>query len=235
MNETTEEHDYAVLRRRMVEDQLRRRGISDERLLDVMGKVPRHFFVPEGQRVHAYEDRPLPIGSSQTISQPYMVARMTELLSLARDSRVLEIGTGSGYQAAILAELAGEVTTVERLPDLKTRAEALLRRLGYNNVNAVVGDGTLGWSQKAPYDAIVVTAGAPRVPDELRRQLATDGRMVIPVSAGPSQTLFLVERLEQEEPPQSDSDPQKQQDRYRETAILGCVFVPLIGRDGYDS
>jgi len=235
MDETTQEHGYAVIRQRMVEDQLRRRGISDERLLTAMGKVPRHLFLPAEQRVRAYEDRPLPIGLGQTISQPYMVARMTELLSLTEDSRVLEVGTGSGYQAAILAELAGKVTSVERLPDLQARAQALLSRLGYDNVSVVAGDGTLGWSQNAPYDAIVVTAGAPRVPDRLKKQLAVDGRMVIPVADGSSQTLLLVENPRLQNRPSSDSEAPTQEDHYRETAILGCVFVPLIGEDGYDA
>jgi protein-L-isoaspartate(D-aspartate) O-methyltransferase len=210
--------DYAALRHRMVEEQLRRRGIEGKSLLKAMHTIPRHLFVPLAQRPFAYCDGPLPIGSDQTISQPYMVARMTELLSLDSASRVLEIGTGSGYQTAVLAELAGQIWTVERLPELADRAEKLLRELGYSNIHVISGDGTLGLMEAAPFDAILVTAGGPRVPDSLRTQLAIGGRMVIPVTAGHSYQLLLIERLDK---------------AYRETTVLRCAFVPLIGAEGY--
>jgi len=235
VDSTPEELEYASRRRLMVDDQLRRRGITDERLLEAMARVPRHLFLAPGQRAHAYDDGPLPIGSDQTISQPYMVARMTELLLLDKGSRVLEIGTGSGYQAAILAELAAEVFSVERLPKLKSRAEGLLHDLGYYNVHVVQGDGTLGWSQAAPYDAIVVTAGAPRVPAELRKQLRVGGKMVIPVTEAASETLLFVEKLAECDTEESPATSRGQEPAYRETAILACTFVPLIGQDGYDS
>jgi protein-L-isoaspartate(D-aspartate) O-methyltransferase len=206
----------------MVEEQLRGRGIVDAKVLAAMESVPRHLYVPEVQRGHAYDDGPLPIGFEQTISQPYMVARMTELLGLSRQSRVLEIGTGSGYQTAILAELAGQVWSVERLPQLAHKAESVLREQGYTNVRVIPGDGTLGLAEAAPYDAILVTAAGPHVPSTLRGQLADGGRMVIPVTEGSSQKLLLVERLDGEAEP-----------RYRETTVLRCVFVPLIGAEGY--
>ena len=202
----------------MVQEQLRGRGIVDEDLLSVMETIPRHLFLPPAQRRHAYGDGPLPIGCEQTISQPYIVACMTELLRLTETSRVLEVGTGSGYQTAVLAELAGQVWTVERLPELARKAEKLLRDLGYSGVHVVLGDGTLGLAAAAPFDAILVTAGGPRVPQTLREQLAKGGRMVIPIASGPSQELLLIERLD---------------DVYRETTVLRCAFVPLIGAEGY--
>ncbi len=219
MSTGSPDKDYALSRHRMVQKQLVPRGISDARVLAAMETVPRHLFVPKAQRHQAYDDAPLPIGSGQTISQPYMVARMTELLSITRDSRVLEVGTGSGYQAAVLGELADEVWSIERLPELAGPAQALLHRLGYDNVHVVVGDGTLGFAEAAPYDAIVVTAGAPGIPKAMREQLTIGGRMVIPVAAGYSEDLLLVERDDTE--------------TYRETTILGCTFVPLIGAEGY--
>ena len=220
--------DFALQRHRMVEEQLRGRGITDERVLAAMEKVPRHRFVPLSQQPAAYTDGPLPIGEGQTISQPYMVARMTELLDLRPTDRVLEIGTGSGYQAAILAELAAEVWTVERIAELARRAAALLADLGYTNVEVVTGDGTLGLPEHAPYDAIIVTAGAPAVPQALLEQLAVGGRMVIPVHAGFSEDLRLIERLPDASPAEGPGKP-----RYRETSILSCAFVPLIGEQGY--
>ena len=231
MRAESSDKDYAPLRHRMVDEQLRPRGIADEGVLAVMESVPRHLFVPPAQRHCAYDDGPFPIGLGQTISQPYMVARMTELLHLTKESRVLEVGTGSGYQAAVLAELAGEVWTIERLPELAQRAEGLLSRLGYKNVRVISGDGTMGYPEAAPYDGIVVTAAAPRVPARLREQLGTGGRMVIPVSAGYSQDLLLIERLA--DAPSTPAPVTAPNRRFREITILGCVFVPLIGADGY--
>jgi protein-L-isoaspartate(D-aspartate) O-methyltransferase len=216
----------------MVEEQLRRRGVADDRVLAAMEKVPRHLFVPAAQAAHAYEDGPLPIGAGQTISQPYMVARMTELLSLDRDSRVLEIGTGSGYQAAVLAELASQVWTVERLPDLAARAKALLARQGYANVTVITADGSQGYPSSAPYDAILVAAAAPQVPPSLRDQLTIGGRMVIPREAGAAQELLLIERLADTQSGADDAGTQEK--AFRETAVLNCVFVPLVGAEGYE-
>lgn len=217
--------DFAHLRHRMVDDQLRARRLTDERVLEAMAKVPRHLFVPQSQRRWAYDDGPLPIGFGQTISQPYMVARMTELLHLAPTDRVLEVGTGSGYQAAILAELAAEVWTIERHAELARRAADLLQELGYGNVRVITGDGSLGYPEAAPYDAIVVTAGAPAVPRSLRDQLGENGRMVIPVTEGYNEDLRLIERVAAPE-----SDPEA---CFRELSILACTFVPLIGKEGY--
>jgi protein-L-isoaspartate(D-aspartate) O-methyltransferase len=247
VNTALEDKDFTLHRHRMVENQLRARGITDDRVLAAMERVPRHLFVPVAERRSAYDDGPLPIGLGQTISQPYMVARMTQLLRLAPDSRVLEIGTGSGYQAAVLAELAAAVWTVERHPDLARRAEQLLVKLGYANVRVIAGDGTLGFPEAAPYDGIMVTAAAPYVPEALRTQLGPDGRMVIPVTAGYSQDLRLIERLpDSVSPALSVADTsaatsagptvdgaEVPEPRYRETSVLGCVFVPLIGEQGY--
>lgn len=222
MGAEPDEVEFSRLRHRMVEDQLRRRGIADERVLAAMEKVPRHLFVPEARRLAAYDDAPLPIAMGQTISQPYMVALMTELLRLTAESQVLEVGTGSGYQTAVLAELAGSVVSIERLPELAGQAEDLVRRLGYANVRFITGDGTLGFAESAPFQGIMVTAGAPRIPEGLRAQLAIGGRMVIPVRAGDSEDLLLVERL-----------PASPAGGFRETSVLRCTFVPLIGEQGY--
>jgi protein-L-isoaspartate(D-aspartate) O-methyltransferase len=173
--------DPAVARERMVRTQIAARGVDDARVLAAMRKVPRHEFVPPAMQASAYDDDPLPIGHRQTISQPYIVARMTELAQLGPRSRVLEIGTGSGYQAAVLAEVAAEVYTIEILEPLARTAEATLRRLGYGAVHVRHGDGYRGWPEAAPFDAILVTAAAPKVPPALLAQLAHDGRLVIPV------------------------------------------------------
>ncbi len=194
------------------------RGISDQRVIDVFRRVPRHEFVPEDVASSAYEDYPLPIGEGQTISQPYMVALMTECLGLKGDERVLEIGTGSGYQLAILAELAREVYSVERVTILADRAANTLRRLGYTNFEVKSGDGTLGWEEHRPYDGIMVTAGAPKVPGNLLRQLREGGKLVIPVGGGFGQVLSIVER---------------KGGGSRATEVCGCVFVPLIGKEGW--
>jgi len=187
-------------------------------VLEAFMAVPRHHFVPDRFRVHAYEDRPLDIGSGQTISQPYMVAAMTELLALRPTDHVLEIGTGSGYQTAILATLAGHVTSIERFAGLADRAQRLLRALEYDNVTVQVGDGTLGHPDGAPYDAILVTAAAPRVPAALLDQLAMNGRLVCPVGEREVQRLVRVVRTPE---------------GYREEAGIECVFVPLVGSDGW--
>lgn len=210
----TDDRDLILLRHRMVEEQLRRRGIADPRVLSAMESVPRHRFVGENARWAAYEDEPLAIGLGQTISQPYMVARMTELLNLDVGSRVLEVGTGSGYQAAVLAEVAAEVWTIERHPQLADRARRVLAALGYRNVHVVLGDGSLGLPEHAPYDAIIVTAAAPRMPALLLEQLAPAGRLVIPVGGRDLQQLRLIRRRD---------------GGFTESDILGCRFVPLVG------
>ena len=234
MTKELTETDFAERRHRMVQEQLRARGITDERVLAAMEKVPRHLFVPPSQRWAAYDDGPLPIGLGQTISQPYMVACMTELLRLTPTDRVLEIGTGSGYQAAILAELAGEVWTIERHLELAEKARELLERLGYTNVHVIAGDGSVGHPEAAPYDGIIVTCAAPAVPKPLLEQLAVGGRMVIPVTVGFSQDLRLVERLNGAKTKDTEQAAEEEgQPRYKETSILSCVFVPLIGECGY--
>jgi protein-L-isoaspartate(D-aspartate) O-methyltransferase len=205
---------FEAQRMAMVQQQIRARGVADKRVLSAMARVPRHEFVPAGQRLYAYEDRPLPIGEGQTISQPYIVALMTELLELEAGDRVLEIGTGSGYQAAILAELTPHVYTIEILPKLAQRAEQTLRRLGYGQVKVKAGDGYLGWPEHAPFNAIIVTCAPERVPEPLREQLKEGGRMVIPV--GPqwtSQTLYLLRR-------QGGDLEQK--------AVIPVRFVPMV-------
>jgi protein-L-isoaspartate(D-aspartate) O-methyltransferase len=212
--------DFEAARRRMVETQLAARGIRDPLVLAAMGKVPRETFVSARQAAFAYDDGPLPIGEGQTISQPYVVARMTEALTLTRTDRVLEIGTGSGYSAAILAEIATEVYTVERLPSLADHARQHLADLGYANVHVLCGDGTLGWPDHAPYDAIVATAGGPKVPPALLDQLAIGGRLVMPVGAVPyDQRLVRVVRA-------AAGD-------YRREELDAVAFVPLIGAQGW--
>jgi protein-L-isoaspartate(D-aspartate) O-methyltransferase len=211
---------FEAERRRMVEEQLAGRGIRDPLVLAAMGKVPREKFVPAGQAAFAYEDGPLPIGEGQTISQPYVVAVMTEALRLARTDRVLEIGTGSGYAAAVLAEIAAEVYTVERIAALADRARGHLAALGYANVHVFTGDGTLGWPEHAPYDAIVATAGGPRMPPALLEQLAIGGRLVIPIGPFPyEQCLIRVVRAAA--------------DDYRHEELDPVAFVPLIGAQGW--
>jgi len=211
--------DFGKLRDLMILEQLIPRNILDKAVLDAFQKVPRHKFVPEDLRQNAYNDYPLPIGEDQTISQPYMVALMTECLRLKDADKVLEIGTGSGYQAAILGEIAKEVYSVERFKGLADKASKILRSLGYENIHVKSGDGTLGWDEFAPYDAIIVTAGAPSVPDSLVKQLKDGGRLVIPVDHGGfGQILTLVERIG---PTTRTSD------------ICACTFVPLVGKEGW--
>lgn len=212
-----DEH-LATLRERMVREQIEARGVTDRRVLEAMRRVPRHLFVPPEYRDAAYSDGPLPIGHGQTISQPYIVAYMTALLHLKGDEKVLEIGTGSGYQAAVLAHLAREVHTVERIPALAERAAALLRRLGLTNVTVHQGDGSLGLPAFAPYDAILVTAAAPRVPPSLLDQLADGGRLVIPVGSHGLQHLERWRRVG---------------DALRRQILDPVAFVPLIGEEGW--
>jgi len=212
---------YKKQRQKMVDSQIRARGIADERLLAAMEKIPRHLFVDSGLTEQAYNDNPLPIGESQTISQPYIVALMTEALALTGKEKVLEIGTGSGYQTAILAELAGQVFSVERIASLASAARKWLDQLNYFNVAIRVGDGTYGWREEAPYDGIIVTAGAPRIPQILVEQLAIGGRLVIPVGGRISQELFRVTRLSEEA-----GDIKKE-------SLGGCRFVDLIGEYGW--
>ena len=197
----------------MVEHQLRRRGIADRRVLQAFLDVPRHLFVPPSHRDMAYADRPLPIGEGQTISQPYIVARMTEAVELTGSERALEVGTGSGYQAAILAKLCREVVSIERHQVLSERAALVLADLGITNVRLVVGDGSLGYPEAAPYDVIVVTAAAARIPPALTEQLAEGGRMVIPVGPPAAQSLILA---------------RKTAGKLTSEDLGGCVFVPLI-------
>jgi protein-L-isoaspartate(D-aspartate) O-methyltransferase len=205
---------FARDRRRMVEEQLVRRGITDERVIAAMERVPRHLFVQEAIRERAYGDHPLPIGEDQTISQPYIVGLMSSLLALTGREKVLEVGTGSGYQTAILAELARRVCSIERLPGLALRARARLEGLGYSNVWVRVGNGTLGWPDEAPFDRILVAAGGPAVPPPLFTQLADGGQMVLPVGGAGGQTLTLVEIVGGE---------------MRTRACGVCSFVRLVG------
>jgi protein-L-isoaspartate(D-aspartate) O-methyltransferase len=203
----------------MVEDQLQRRGLDDAKVLEAMAAVPRELFVPSVPVSVAYDDRALPIDAGQTISQPYMVARMTELLEVEAGDRILEIGTGSGYQAAILARLGARVTTIERHADLSDDAQERLATLGIGNIEFVVGDGSQGLPDGAPWDGIVVTAAAPSIPDALREQLAIGARLVIPVGPRSEQRLIVVER-------RSESD-------WTEVSDGAVMFVPLVGEAGF--
>ena len=209
---------YTTAREIMVAQQIQVRGVSDPRVLAAMRRVPRHLFVPRHLWDQAYNDYPLPIGEDQTISQPYIVALMTEMLELKATDRVLEIGTGSGYQAAILAELAAEVFSIDRMEGLANHARQVLAELGYGNVRIRVGDGTLGWPEEMPFDAIIVTAGAPKIPRPLTEQLALGGRLVIPVGDSWSQTLTLV---------------RKTKEGLKFENHGGCRFVRLIGKHGW--
>ena len=210
--------DFEAQRSEMIERQLRRRGISDERVLAAMAAVPREDFVPQEHRRRAYEDGPLPIGDAQTISQPYIVAAMTAALRLSGDERVLEIGAGCGYQAAVLSRLAKTVFTIEVRSELAATAEERLARLRYENVHVHCGDGTLGLAELAPFDAILVAAAAPDVPGPLRLQLAEGGRMILPVGDSDNQDLRLIER--------SGTS-------FQTTVLEGCRFVPLVSYHGW--
>ncbi len=211
-------HDYRIARERMVKDQLMPRGITDPGVLKAMGKIPRHLFVEEALMGEAYNDHPLPIGHQQTISQPYIVALMTQALELTGKEKTLEIGTGSGYQTAILAELSKKVFTIERIRPLMEKARGLLDELDYSNVLFSAFDGTLGWKKYEPYDAIMVTAGAPKIPEPLCEQLAEGGRMVIPIGDKFSQELIKIVR---------------RGDHFRQKNLGGCRFVDLIGIHGW--
>jgi protein-L-isoaspartate(D-aspartate) O-methyltransferase len=209
--------DFLEKRKRMVEYQLRARGISDQRVLDAFESIPRHLFVPEESREWAYEDCPHPIGFRQTISQPFIVAYMTQMLELTGSERVLEVGTGSGYQAAILSRLVAEVHTIELIHSLADHAAHTLAGLGLKNVFIHIGDGSQGWVDAAPYEAIVVSAAAPRVPKRLLEQLADHGRMILPVGVSGFQELELWQR---------------EGDSFSHESLLPVAFVPLRGKDG---
>ncbi|MGC8719325.1 MAG: protein-L-isoaspartate(D-aspartate) O-methyltransferase [Thermodesulforhabdaceae bacterium] len=210
--------EFAIARKKMVDLQIANRGIKDPRVLEAMLRVPRHLFVPEHLKSQAYEDHPLPIEEKQTISQPYIVALMTEALRLRGTEKVLEIGTGSGYQTAILAELAKEVYTIERLPLLAEKAKKRLDALGYRNIFYRVGDGSLGWPEEAPFDGILVSAAAPSIPQPLIDQLAMGGRLIIPVGDRLTQDLVLVERVPE---------------GIRKSFLGGVRFVDLVGKWGW--
>jgi protein-L-isoaspartate(D-aspartate) O-methyltransferase len=210
--------EYEIERGRMVADQIRRRGVRDMAVLNAMRRVPRHEFIQGSGRMKAYEDHPVPIGESQTISQPYMVAVMTELLELTGEERVLEIGTGSGYQTAILCECASRVYSMERFPRLSARARTTLTSLGYDNVEFRVRDGTKGWPEEAPFDAIIITAAAPAAPPSLMAQLHDPGILVIPVGPPGVQDLVSIHRKDGVD---------------EERTHFKCSFVPLVGLEGY--
>jgi protein-L-isoaspartate(D-aspartate) O-methyltransferase len=212
--------DLSKLRGDMVEHQIAARSIRSAAVLGALRKVPREEFLPERLREFAYEDSPLPIAAGQTISQPYIVALMTEALDLKGGEKVLEIGTGSGYAAAVLVEIAADVYTVERISELAEKATSTLKALGYGNVHVVHGDGTLGWSAAAPYDAIIVAAGGPEVPESLKQQLKVGGRLVIPVGTDPrAQELVRVTRISN--------------DKFESEDIADVRFVPLVGKEGW--
>jgi protein-L-isoaspartate(D-aspartate) O-methyltransferase len=212
--------DFPKARLKMVEEQIVSRGIKDAKLIAAMGKIPRHLFVEEALQNQAYSDHPLPIGEKQTISQPYMVALMTEAMLLTGKEKVLEIGTGSGYQTAILAELSEKVFSVERIRPLAIQARKLLYELGYFNVEIKIFDGTFGWTEESPFDAIIVTAGSPDIPQPLIEQLAMGGRLVIPVGDVFVQDLFRVTKTEE---------------GIKKEDLGGCRFVKLIGKYGWET
>jgi len=210
--------EFAAARRAMVEDQVRRRGVASPRVLEAMLSVPRHEFVPAEFQADAYADKPLPIGEGQTISQPFMVGAMTEALELTGPERVLEIGTGSGYQAAVLSVLASEVISIESHTSLGLAAQERLERLGYANVHVHNGDGSMGFADSAPYDAILITAAAPEIPPLLASQLCDGGRLVIPVGGQENQELLQARKVG---------------DVLHTRVLFDCKFVPLLGRYGW--
>ncbi len=209
--------EWLALRKKMVDEQLAARGVVDPRVLDAFLKVERHKFLPKELQGSSYADFPVPIGEGQTISQPFIVALMTQCLGLTGKEKVLEIGTGSGYQTAILAELAKEVYSIERFPDLAKKARDLLAELGYANIKLKVGDGSLGWVEEAPFDKIILTAAAPRVPLPLMDQLKEGGKLILPLGETFSQVLTMMV---------------KEKGKFVTSDICGCVFVPLVGKYG---
>lgn len=214
----SDEHLYLDPRLRMVAVQLADRGIRDERVLEAFRRVPRHLFVPEEQRSRAYEDHPLEIGAGQTISQPYMVATMTEALALQGGEKLLEVGTGSGYQTAILLAMGARVYTIERLPGLSRKAEEALEFAGFPGAQFRVGDGSLGWPEEEPFDRVIVTAGAPSMPVSLVQQLREGGTMAIPIGDEKEQELILVSR---------------EGGFVKKKRVCSCVFVKLVGAEGW--
>jgi len=212
------ESDFTILREEMVNSQILARGIKNPLVLEAFGAVPRHLFVPENRRNYAYEDYPLPIGEDQTISQPYMAALMTDCLAIESGMSVLEIGTGSGYQAAILSYMRAKVYSIERCPSLAKKAKQTLDSLGYQ-VEVKAADGTLGWPQELPFDRIIVTAASPRTPPPLIEQLKIGGRIVIPLGTRFTQNLTIVHKISE--------------DKTENEFVCDCVFVPLIGEHGY--
>ncbi|MCG8429982.1 MAG: protein-L-isoaspartate(D-aspartate) O-methyltransferase [Candidatus Omnitrophica bacterium] len=212
--------NYSGRRRRMVERQIRSRGISDPAILDAFIRVPRHLFIPSALRAQSYEDHPVAIGDGQTISQPYMTALMTDCLELSGTERVLEIGTGSGYQTAILSRLARTVYSIERIEALSERAAKILKRIKAENVRLKVSDGTLGWQEAAPFDRILVTAAGPRVPEPLFMQLTDAGKLTLPLGDRGLQELTIID---------------KTKDGLRTRSVGQCIFVPLVGRYGFPS
>ncbi len=216
-----DEREVEASLKNMIEVQLKRRGITDGRVLNCMRKVKRHWFVPRQMRPFAYEDRPLPIGEGQTISQPYMVGLMTQTLNPKENERILEIGTGSGWQTSILACLCKEVYTVERIFGLYERAYQVINKLGITNVFFKVGDGSLGWDEHSPYDGIMVTCACPQIPWSFKKQVSVGGRIILPLGGRFSQDLILARKISE--------------DKFEEEYICGCVFVPLIGECGFQS
>lgn len=212
-------HDYRLAREKMMKNQIISRGITDPGVLEAMGKIQRHLFVEEALIGEAYNDHPLPVGYKQTISQPYIVALMTEALEMTGKEKTLEIGTGSGYQTAILAELSKTVYTIERIERLLEKSKMLLESLGYANIFFKAFDGTLGWDEFAPYDAIIVTAGAPKIPQPLMDQMAEGGKLVIPIGNRYGQDLIKVTRTK---------------NAFKEKNLGGCRFVDLIGAHGWE-
>jgi len=211
--------DYEVARARMVKEQLIKRGINDERVLKAIGSVPRHIFLDQAFWPRAYGDHPLPIGHNQTISQPYIVALMCQELKLEEGKKILEIGTGSGYQSAVLAVMDYSVYTIERYEELSVRAEDIIKRLEITGVHFMIGDGSLGWEGESPFDGIIVTAGAPAVPEDLMEQVITGGKIIIPVGDRFSQRMQIIEKGEK---------------IIEKRDICGCTFVPLVGKQGWD-
>lgn len=214
------ENNFEQSRRDMVETQLKRRGIDSPKVLEAFLNVPRENFIPEKSRKYAYNDSPLPVGYGQTISQPYIVALMTQLLEIKKNDKVLEIGSGSGYQAAILSFIGAKVFSVERIKELREIARSNCENAGFTDVAVVEGDGTLGFKEHAPFDAIIVTAGAPSVPEPLKEQLVDGGRLVIPVGSSFLQDLLRIRKIK---------------NKYEEERICGCMFVPLIGKHGWSN